>query len=244
MKHTGLPRMTPWRILVVDDKRSHGMVCMTALETVAEYEAKLELSALRALTTVREWQPDLVVIDIKMPEMNGFEFAQRLIDVDCDAGRMFLTSLDSTRDEVAGLELADDYVTKPFQPRVFLRRVQNILDRRAARQVAALPRSGRHEQRPEIDLDGNDARLTPIEMKLMRALLAGEGEIVPYADLIRGIWGEHALDGADQDIVKDNEATIQVYVSRVRKKIERDPRQPRLILTVSGVGYRFNLQPA
>lgn len=252
MEHTGLPRLTPWRILVVDDKRSHGMVCMTALETVAEYDAKLELSALRALATVREWQPDLVVIDIKMPEMNGLEFAQRLIDDNCDAGRMFLTSLNSSREEVAGLKLADEYITKPFQPLVFLSRVQKILDRRAAWQAAALPRSGRPEQRPVLDLaesrmrvpNGKDAKLTPTEMRLARALVEGEGETVSYAELFRAVYGEHALDGASTSEVKDYEGTVQVYVSRVRKKIERDSRNPQLILTVSGVGYRFNLQPA
>lgn len=252
MEHTGLPRQTPWRILVVDDKRSHGMVCMTALETVAEYDAKLELSALRALTTVREWQPDLVVIDIKMPEMNGLEFAQRLIDDNCDSDRMFLTSIDAPRYEVAGLKLADEYVTKPFQPLVFLSRVQKVLDRRAERQAAVLSRYKGHEQRPTFDLPdmlwirvphGNDAKLTPTEMKLAKALVKGEGEPVSYAELFRAVYGEHALDGASTSEVKDYEGTVQVYVSRVRKKIERDPRNPQLILTVSGMGYRYNLQP-
>jgi DNA-binding response OmpR family regulator len=256
MTHTDLPRQTPWRILVVDDERSHGMVCMTALETVAEYEAKLELSALQALTTVRDWQPDLVVIDIKMPEINGLEFAQRLIDDNCDAGRMFLTSLNSSRDEVAGLKLADEYITKPFQPLVFLSRVQKVLDRRAERQAereaAVLPRPALRVRRPVIDLaesrmrvpHGADVKLTPTEMRLARALLDGEGETVPYLELIRAIYGEHALDGADESQVKNCEGTVQVYVSRVRKKIERDPQNPQLILTISGVGYRYNLQPS
>lgn len=238
-----------WRILVVDDVAIESWACVAALETVTDdrYEVKAETSPRAALEVAREWRPDLVILDITMPEMDGYELARCLMAIGCDARRLFLTSRDEAEDEIEGLELADDYIQKPFKARIFLQRVRNILNRRPQPNAAQTPR----DWRPQVDAvhhrvtmpDGRVKRLTPTEQKVLAALLHANGGVVSYADLIREVWVDKAR-GADAAFeVKDYLASMSQAVRRLREKIEIEPGQPRFILNVERVGYRYNLRP-
>lgn len=251
-----------WRILVVDDVPVESWACVAALETVTDdwYDVKAETSPRAALEIAREWRPDLVILDINMPEMDGYELARCLKDDGCDASRLFLTSRDEAEDEIEGLELADDYIQKPFKARIFLRRVRNILHRRPQPNAAQTPRDRRpqpnaakmpRDWRPQVDAvhhrvtmpDGRVKRLTPTEQKVLAALLHANGEVVSYADLIREVWVDEAR-GADVAFeVKDYLASMSQAVRRLREKIEIEPGQPRFILNVERVGYCYNLRP-
>jgi DNA-binding response OmpR family regulator len=250
-----------WRILVVDDKPHEGIVCATALQTVRGYEVRQEKSARRALTIAREWRPDLAVLDIKMPEMDGFELARRLRADDCDAHFMFVSSREEEDAQVEGLDLASDYVVKPFSARILLSRVKNILALRQQTRAEAQRAAALHDRQPQLDavnlrvhIPGRpkDIDLTPVEMKLLRALIDANGREVPYGELIRAVWGnsvssessessESAAGTVGTALSKSDKDTLFATISRLRKKIELDRTTPQLILSVQRVGYRCHL---
>lgn len=245
------PGGAAWRILVVDDVPAESWACVAALETVTDqrYEIESRVSPSAALAFAREWRPDLVILDIEMPEMDGYKLAQQLKADDCDASRLFLTKLSEDEDEIEGLELADDYIQKPFQARVFLARVRNILSRRHQPNSATTPEP--RDSWPKVDAvnrqvtlpDGRVKQLTSTELKLLKTLVDAHGEAVSYADLIREVW-KVETSGADAEFgVHDFSANLYQTVRRVRGKIEAEPRQPQRILNVERVGYRYNAQP-
>lgn len=188
-----------------------------------------------ALAAARRERPDLVVLDLMLPKMDGWEVC-RLLRRDMDVPIIMLTARAEESDQVVGLELgADDYVTKPFSPRTLLARVRALLRRTQGRlKPVSLLRSGELE----IDLDsyrvtlsGRPLHLTPNEFKILAALAQHAGQILTREQLIDQLHGT-AVDNFDR--------SIDSHIKNLRRKLEVDAAQPRFIETVYGVGYRFN----
>jgi two-component system KDP operon response regulator KdpE len=192
-----------------------------------------------ALDLVERETPDLVLLDIGLPEMHGFDVL-REIRAFSDVPVIMLTARDSTMDKVKGLELgADDYVTKPFDHLELLARIQAVL----RRLDMAAPRSRTpsfHSGALEVDFSAQEARLdgvrvdlTPTEYKLLYHLVRNAGQILTHGTLLARVWGREYVDEVDY---------IRVYIRRLRSKLGDDPEHPRYIQTERGLGYRF-LQP-
>jgi DNA-binding response OmpR family regulator len=248
---SGAPSPTApiWRILIVDDEEDLGNLCQFALSTVRGYVVRYEQHPLLVQALVREWQPDLIILDVKMPELDGITLGKRLkADTNCHADLMFVTSSDETETELDGLEFAEEYVKKPFEVKVLLSRVRNILRRRNQMDAHAQDRRGQSNSRPTIDLmsrvvhlpDGRVVMLTPTELRLLVALLDGNGQPVSYATLLKQVWELEDEEGAADE--SSNRQLLQVHIARLRKKIEARPRQPELLVTVPRGGYCFVLR--
>lgn len=220
-------------ILIVDDEKR--MVSLLQSYLMQEgYRVVTAYNGRDALETARAEKPDLVVLDIMMPEMNGYEF-MRAHCAEAETPIIMLTAKVEDDDKVFGLELgADDYVTKPFKPRELMARVRNIL-RRAGKNNS----KGKSLKVHEISLD-RDTRevlsgdrtvdLTPSEFDLLAALMTAPGRVFSRLDLLDVIQGVR---------YEGYERTIDTHVKNLRAKIEEDPRNPKYIETVYGVGYRL-----
>ena len=183
---------------------------------------------------MRESPVDLVVLDLMLPGIDGLEVCRRLRSTS-DVPVIMLTALGSETDRVVGLERgADDYVTKPFSPRELVLRVESVL-RRAGDRTG--PEQGRLEDgdivvdlaRHEASLAGRPLALTTREFDLLRFLLAHPGVAFSREELLQQVWGWSFGD----------HSTVTVHVRRLREKVERDPTMPERLVTVWGVGYRW-----
>ena len=227
------------RVLVVDDDPTVSDVVRRYLER-AEYEVVLAADGQGALDAVHAQRPDLVVLDLMLPGIDGLEVCRRLRRDDPDLPVVMLTALGDEADRVVGLSLgADDYVTKPFSPRELVLRVQSVLRRssRAAEPPAAggevltdgdlvvdVPRRVAH-------LRGHELALTVREFDLLVFLLRNPGRAFRRGDLLEAVWGWTFGD----------QSTVTVHMRRLREKIEDDPANPKRIVTVWGVGYRYEV---
>ena len=222
------------KILIADDEQH-------ILDTVRAYleNAGLHVVVARdgreALFTYRHEQPDLVILDVMMPEMDGWD-AARLIRKESDVPIIFLTARVDDIDKITGLEIgADEYITKPFSPRVLVAHVRAVL-RRAYGDLSSEPtvwRVGDLELNAETRLvtkGGQRVDLTPSEFDLLAVLIARPDRVFTRMELLERVQGE-AFAGYER--------TIDVHVKNLRAKIEDDPRQPQFIETVYGVGYRM-----
>jgi DNA-binding response OmpR family regulator len=221
------------RVLVVDDDLTVREVVVSYLRAAghAVHEAGDGVEALRAM---RSEPADLVVLDLMMPGMDGLEVCRRLRAAG-DVPIIMLTALGAEVDRVVGLESgADDYVTKPFSPRELVLRVEALL-RRVGEQ--AKPQSGNvtdgdlvvDSGRHEASLDGVPLALTSREFDLLRFLVSNPGTAYSRDELLQHVWGWSFGD----------QSTVTVHVRRLREKVERDPKRPSRLVTVWGVGYRW-----
>ena len=181
-------------------------------------------------------EPDIVLLDVTMPRMNGFEVLKAIRQVS-DVPVIMLTARDEDVDQVRGLELgADDYIGKPFSHLALMARIKAALRRaELPAPVQALPdfEAGDlaiHFQNQEVTVQGKPVRLTPVEYKLLYHLVRNAGRLMPHAALLDRVWG------ADYGATTDH---LKVYVSRLRAKLETDPNGPHYISTERGLGYRF-----
>ncbi|WP_438290720.1 response regulator transcription factor [Streptomyces sp. HUAS TT7] len=224
---------TESRILVVDDDPTVAEVVTGYLER-AGHTVELAADGPAALRAATQRRPDLVVLDLMLPGMDGLEVCRRL-RATTPIPVIMLTARGDEDDRILGLEIgADDYVTKPFSPRELVLRVESVL--RRARTATARP--GPRMSRSGIALDpaartaskdGNELALTLREFDLLAYLLARPGEAISRERLMHEVWGWEFGDLS----------TVTVHVRRLRGKIETDPAKPVLIRTVWGVGYRF-----
>ena len=220
-------------ILVVDDKREIRDLVAAYLDQEG-FRVVTAADGQEALYVARHERPDLVILDLMMPEMSGYDF-MRAYSKEADVPIIILTAKVEENERVLGLELgADDYVTKPFSPRELAARVRAVL-RRLHRQ----PDAAEVLRAADITLDRaartvavQDRRvdLTPSEFDLLAALMSSPGRVYSRADL---------LDRLQGDAYAGYERTIDVHIRNLRTKIEADPSRPRYIETVFGVGYRF-----
>jgi DNA-binding response OmpR family regulator len=220
-------------ILVIDDKASVRTLLREYL-TENGYRVVTAENGRIGLITARQEKPDLILLDIMMPEMDGYDFI-RNYRREGNAPVILLTAKVEETDKVLGLELgADDYVTKPFGMRELLARIRAVLRRvqtaSAPKDVLeiggiVLDRNGRR-----VTVQGQEADLTPSEFDLLALMMANPGRAFTRAELLEHLQGM-ALEGAEK--------TINVHIRNLRTKIEPDPSNPQYIETVFGIGYRF-----
>ncbi|NLE50018.1 MAG: response regulator transcription factor [Chloroflexi bacterium] len=233
------PRAVPRdakRILVVDDEpRMIGFIRMNLeLEGYQVIEAH---NGLEALEAIRTQLPDLVLLDVMMPQLDGFETLRMLREFS-SIPVIMLTAKGEEDDKVYGLELgADDYVTKPFGSRELSSRVRAVL--RRAETPAASPENAVLQvddrlsvdfNRREVIVAGEHIKLRPTEYRLLYHLIENAGWTVPHEQLLAKVWGYE---------YRDETHYVRLYVNYLREKIEEDPSNPKYILTERGVGYRF-----
>ncbi|MFC1404260.1 MULTISPECIES: response regulator transcription factor [unclassified Streptacidiphilus] len=242
--------VSPSRILVVDDDPTVAEVVTRYLHH-AGYSVERAADGVAALAQATAGRPDLVVLDLMLPEMDGLEVCRRLR---ADPGArgvpiVMLTAKGDEQDRISGLELgADDYVTKPFSPRELVLRIQSVLRRSAASSAsgtAGTPGTAEAAeptapvQAGDLVLDpsarrahraGRELTLTLREFDLLAFLVQHPGTAFGREELMNKVWG---WDFGDM-------STVTVHVRRLREKVEDDPAAPQLITTVWGVGYRFD----
>ena len=221
------------RILVVDDKRELRTMVQLYLEEEG-FQVASAADGREALYIARESKPDLILLDLMMPEMGGYEF-MRVYSKEAETPIIILTAKLEEGDKVLGLELgADDYVTKPFSLRELTARVRAVLRRSEKQQapVELMQVDGivLDRTRREVTVEGKLVDLTPSEFEMLAAFLSAPGRVFSRMDLLEQTSGD-AYDGYER--------TIDVHIRNLRAKIEPEPRKPRYIVTVYGVGYRF-----
>ncbi len=218
------------RILVVDDELPITELLQMAL-TFEGYDVSVASSGREALEVMRTTKPDLLILDVMMPGMDGFTLVRRLREERNDVPVLLLTAKDAVEDRVQGLQLgSDDYVTKPFSLAELVARVEAIL-RRAGQAAGSPPRIQvgdliLDDEAHEVLRDGHEIELTATEFKLLRYLMLNANKVVSKAQILDHVW-EYDF-GGDANIV-------ETYISYLRKKL--DAWGPPLIKTVRGVGY-------
>ena len=226
--------MSAGRILVIDDEPQIRRIMRTTLIT-AGYEVDDTKTAEEGLEKVREFRPDLVLLDINMPGMGGLA-ACREIRADPNVAIIMLTVHNTEAAKVEALDAgADDFVTKPFSTPELLARIRAALRRIPAGQSApSRLRIG------EITIDfaartvargTSNAHLTPKELDLLRYLTQHANEAVPHRELLQAVWGPDYGDQVDY---------LRAFIKSLRKKVEPDPEHPQYIMTEPWIGYRFN----
>jgi two-component system, OmpR family, KDP operon response regulator KdpE len=225
------------RILIVDDEPD--VVESVRLGFLLQWREIDILSAATgeaALDMVEQTAPDLVLLDIGLPDMDGYTVLERT-RVFSDVPVIMLTARDDALDKVKGLELgADDYITKPFNHLELLARVRAVLRRLEMpmpRSRAPSFRAGALEMdfaAQEVRFQGERMELTPTEYKLLYHLVRNAGRVLPHATLLAKVWGREYRDEVDY---------LRVYIRRLRDKLGDDPHKPRYIQTERGLGYRF-----
>ncbi|MEV6633735.1 response regulator transcription factor [Actinoplanes sp. NPDC051470] len=224
------------QVLVVDDDRTVSDVVRRYLEQ-AGYDVTLAGDGADGLAAIATRRPDLVVLDLMMPGIDGIEVCRRVRRQHPDLPVVMLTALGEEADRVLGLEVgADDYVTKPFSPRELVLRIRSVLRRTAAPvedpDGPAMLADGdltADTARRTATLAGAPLALTGREFDLLAFLLRNPGRAWSRTDLLGKVWGWQFGD----------QSTVTVHVRRLREKIETDPAAPSRILTVWGVGYRY-----
>ncbi|MEU4243652.1 response regulator transcription factor [Actinoplanes sp. NPDC026619] len=219
-------------VLVVDDDPTVSDVVRRYLEQDG-CRVRLAADGIAALAAVDDERPDLVVLDLMMPGLDGLEVCRRLRHRLPDLPVVMLTALGEEADRVVGLELgADDYVTKPFSPRELVLRVRSVLRRSTPATEAALLSDGEltaDTGRRIARLGDRPLSLTVREFDLLVFLLRNPARAWSRAQLLEQVWGWQFGD----------QSTVTVHVRRLREKIEADPADPQRILTAWGVGYRY-----
>lgn len=225
------------RVLVVDDEANIADVISIALR-YNDYEVETAADGGAALKAFAEFRPNLIVLDVMLPDIDGFEVARRLRERAEDVPILFLTAKDTTEDKVRGLTLGgDDYVTKPFSVEELLARVATVLRRfgHAGGEESVL-RFGDLElddDTREVHRDGAPIELTDTEYRLLRFMMSHPRRVLTRAQILDHVW--------EYDFAGDARV-LETYVSYLRKKLEA--HGPRLIQTVRGVGYALRLPPA
>jgi DNA-binding response OmpR family regulator len=222
----------PSRVLVVDDDPTVSEVVARYLERDG-YVVETVADGRTALDRALAEPPDLVVLDLMLPGIDGLEVCRRLRAHDRSLPVIMLTALGEESDRVLGLELgADDYITKPFSPRELVLRVQSVLRRTVPIMLEDVFVDGDlrvDAARRTVVLRGRELALTVREFDLLVFLMRNPGRVLRRAELLQQVWGWTFGD----------QSTVTVHMRRLREKVEDDPAQPRRILTVWGVGYRY-----
>ena len=223
------------KILVVDDEER--MVRFIRMNL--EHDGFLVSEAFngkQAVSKMRDINPDIILLDVMMPDMDGFDVLETIREV-TNVPVIMLTAKGEEDDRVRGLELgADDYVTKPFSPRELVSRVKAVLRRTEGASgsmhglIEVDDRLKIDFDRREIWLEGKLVKLRPTEYRLLFHLVQNAGWVVSHDQLLQKVWGYE---------YRDEPHYVRLYINYLRQKLEKDPADPKYILTERGVGYRF-----
>ena len=223
------------KILVIDDEGAIRKFLRVSLEAHG-YEIGEAVSAAEGLTQAVAFRPDLVVLDLELPDRSGLQVLKELREWS-PVPVIVLTVRDSEEDKVALLDAgADDYLTKPFSVPELLARVR-VAERHRSHQATGDPvfRSGPMEvdlTSRQVKVSGKEIRLTATEYDILRLLVEHAGKVVTHRQLLKEIWGPNSVEHTQY---------LRVYVGHLRKKLEAGPEAPALILTEPGVGYRLSV---
>jgi len=224
------------RILVVDDESSISDLIATSLKFVG-FEVRTAATGSQALTIAEEFKPHAMILDVMLPDLDGFEVCRKIRNEGIEVGVLFLSAKDEMKDKVQGLTIGgDDYMTKPFSLEELVARLRALL-----RRIGAVPQSIEDEKIRFADLELNEAthevrragkllELSPTEFTLLRYLLINADRVVSKSQILDHVW--------DYDFGGDA-GIVETYISYLRKKI--DVFNPPLIHTVRGVGYRLRI---
>ncbi len=224
----------PEKILVIDDEETTLQLITILLERRG-YEVIKATRADEGLRQAYRNQPDLVLLDIMMPDMDGWDVCKRMREMS-DVPIIFLTARGETRDVVKGLEMgADDYVTKPYDNEELVARVRAHLRRSPRPNMSEELVFNNGEFRinfmnREVRVNNEVKHLTPKEFNLLGVLVRNAGRVVTRNELVTEAWGDEYADAID---------SLKLYIHYLRQKLEGDPNHPEYILTLRGVGYRF-----
>jgi two-component system KDP operon response regulator KdpE len=223
------------RILIVDDEER--MVRFIRMNL--EHDGFLVSEAFngkQAISKLRDINPDLILLDVMMPDLNGFEVLETVREIS-NVPVIMLTAKGEEEDRVHGLELgADDYITKPFSPREMVSRIKAVL-RRTEGASGSMHGLIEIDERLKIDFDrreiwleGKLVKLRPTEYRLLYHLVQNAGWVVSHDQLLQKVWGYE---------YRDEPHYVRLYINYLRQKLEKDSTNPKYILTERGVGYRF-----
>ncbi len=222
------------KVLVVDDEDSILEVLIYNIEK-AGFEVFSARDGLEGLKEAQRCRPDIAILDITMPSMDGLELCGRL-RIEFAIPVILLTARDTEIDKIVGLELgADDYVTKPFSPRELIARIKAVLRRskngtHSAESILSCGPLSLDPLKREVILNGKDLGLTAKEFSLLEYLMKSPGIALSRNAILDHVWG--------YDFFGDSR-TVDVHIRRLREKVEDDPTNPRRIITVPGVGYKM-----
>lgn len=232
-----------YRILVVEDDKEirEGILIYLKNQGYLVFQAE---NGLERLKVIEQEKIHLAIVDIMMPVMDGITMLMKLRETNHEFPVIMLSAKSEEVDKIMGLNMgADDYVTKPFTPLELLARVNSHL-RRYAKYLSAVSEEGEkehiytigglelNEDTVEVTVDGEPVRLTPMEFKIVQLLIKNPGRVFSADEIYERIWNEKAV----------NTDTIMVHVRNIREKIEIDPRNPKYLKVVWGVGYKIDKQ--
>lgn len=220
-------------ILIIDDEPKIIRFVRTSL-SLAGYDILTASTGQEALSVIENESPDLIILDLGLPDIDGLEVLRKIRSYST-LPVLILTARHDEKDKVRGLELgADDYLTKPFGTQELKARIQAILRRVQWSPQPSDPAEFQREglfvdfRRRRVEVNGEEVHLTPTEYDLLRVMIQKAGHVLSHADLLAAVWG---------DEYRNDLAILRVNISRLRQKLEDDPRDPQQIVTVPGVGY-------
>lgn len=223
------------KILVIEDEERMARFVRLNLEQDG-FQVSEALNGREGLDKLRTFMPDLVLLDVMLPDLDGFELLKMIREID-NVPVIMLTAKSEEEDKVRGLELgADDYVTKPFSPRELVSRVKAVLRRFESSGVSSEDiiqvddRLKIDFNRREIWVEGKLVKLRPTEYRLLYHLVQNAGWVLTYDQILSRVWGYE---------YRDEPHYVRLYINYLRQKLEKDPSDPKYILTERGVGYRF-----
>jgi two-component system, OmpR family, alkaline phosphatase synthesis response regulator PhoP len=220
------------KILIIDDEPKIVEICCDYLKA-AGFEVSSAEDGLQGLTVVRQERPDLIVLDLMLPGMDGLEFCRQLRQ-ESNVPVIMLTARVDEKDKLAGLELgADDYITKPFSPRELVARVRTVLRRAGGGASPDIIRAGEltlDRARYRVILPDREEDLTPTEFEILFTMISQPGRIFSRSQLLNAVHGI---------AFESYERAIDSHIRNLRRKLETSENEPRYIITVYGVGYKF-----
>ncbi len=224
------------KILVIEDDVS--VIDTISLSFQVGWPEVILLSATQGsegLSMVESESPDVIVLDLKLPDMNGFEVLRKIRDIS-DTPVIILSGMNEETDVIRGLEFgADDYITKPFRKMELLARIKSAMRRLQKSTEQTTLVCGPVKYFPitrQVFVDNRDVRLTVTEADILSVLLKNKGLVVTHSELSLAIWGEDYPNSAD---------TLKVHIRHLREKLENNPSHPEMILTRPGVGYSLSV---
>ena len=226
---------TNTKILVIEDEERMARFVRLNLEQDG-FQVNEALTGREGLDKLRTFMPDLVLLDVMLPDLDGFELLKMIREIDT-VPVIMLTAKGEEEDKVRGLELgADGYITKPFSPRELVSRVKAVLRRIESSSVSAEEfiqvddRLKIDFNRREIWVEGKLVKLRPTEYRLLYHLVQNAGWVLTYDQILSRVWGYE---------YRDEPHYVRLYINYLRQKLEKDPSDPKYVLTERGVGYRF-----